>query len=143
MPASGKWLRKGDFLWDSPFSGDYGQSYYEDTNGVVWHFKVRKASTTGDGSDGPPGWYHVEARPAKPATAYDVSAGRYPVALWHEQGLESDDGREFVASSIDTFVAEAATEGSGFGTLLLVLLGLYIISKDRRRYVRADDESPF
>ena len=127
----GKWIRKGDVLWDNPFSDDFGQSYYKDRKGVIWHFKIRRADSAGDGSDGPPGWYHIEARPKTPGDAYGIGVGRYPVSAWSSFALDSTEGGELMADAIDNYVNDE--DGGGWFWLLFVAAVAWALSKEKRR----------
>jgi hypothetical protein len=132
--AKGKWLRIGSPVWDNPLSAD-PPSQYQDENGVIWKFRVERRDD---------GWYKIEARPWKPGDAYDTPADRWPMSALSADSISKDTGtdeaRAFIAESIDSVVAAKGSKG---GTLLLLLLALWLIGTDERRYVSARDEQWF
>jgi len=117
--------------------------YYADDNGVVWDVEW---ADRGDG------WTSMKARPRDAAASYGVKAGSYPVTgvVATAKGVQNAEqwakNLEFAGEAIADYVAEKkkpSKGGSSAGTLLLILLGLYIVGSDKRRYVGARDEQWF
>lgn len=118
---------------------------YTDANGIKWGVAWK------DRGDG---WTEWRLRPLTQAAYYDIKAGAYPVTglvasgsgpTWWENlaGAYKDMGE-----SVDEYVAgegryESEAKGSKGGTLLLILLALYLIGSDERKYVNARGEQLF
>jgi len=135
MPK-GKWLRFGDVITDDPFALTFGESQYQDKNGVIWHFKVKQNDPSKGGLEAK-GGYSIESRPMEPGDAYKTKVGRYPVALWSSDPFTgpgaTQEARDFTAESIDTYVdGWEAKQGGGWGWLIALALLAMATSKRRR-----------
>lgn len=163
--AKGIWEHK-DFWTSNPFDSS---THYIDEHGVVWLVEIERL---GSGSGESTRWRaRPESNPVKygvgagewPVSAVTTSSrasdmqpivesaidgwvdkykGRLTsAAASGASGAAKPKGLTHAAAQGAT--SAASGDGSGLGTLLLVLLGLYIIGSDRRRYVSVSDERWF
>lgn len=146
MQRMGTWNMHGG-LWESPTTALDPPEYVDD-NGVHWAVEWH------DRGDG---WVHFQARPMSgqddAAFQYGIKADEYPVTglVAKPSGGVTDvkawaDSYKFVAEAVDDWTEgkkPPARGGSKGGTFLLVLLALWLIGSDKRRYHGARDEQVF
>lgn len=115
---------------------------YTDANAEKWTIH---AVDRGDG------WTQIDMRPTQPEY-YAVEAGRWPVTMLsatYESGKTPQQtwhaNLDQLAEQVESYAAERKPSkgGSKGGTLLLVLLALWLIGSDKRRYHGARDEQVF